>query len=746
MAKERAAWLQGSSALAWALPALSAVLSVSCGGEAETSAQDCQTTREYFIERVWEPIVSKKCIACHTPYGAAKDSRLVLAPSTEPGFIDKNLAVMADVSSYTIRGVSSLLLKPTAQKEHGGGQQIAAGSPEYEVLSELVRRFSEAEACASLPAAQQFPGLTLRTYPATLYKASLRLVGRLPTPAEMSRAAEGEAGFDEVLNAMMAEPGFADGIKQMVQDDHLFAPQVVDEEDFPNILTYPPEAVYDVMKQVGAEPLHLVAYIVRNDRPITELLTADYTVVNPTTAHVYGVEGEVKFSDPSDPEELAVVRLKVGAPGELASIPHAGVLTTPSFLRFYSPGIRQRHRADVVFRRFLGTDLSLIGGGAFDVAWTSSDFNPTMNNQGCKACHADLDAAAGTFLSFMANGRYIASVNTWHQDMPPPGFGGVEVPKDDLNRGSVLLAQAVADDPRFLLSMVHMVYRGLVGSDPLEYPTPSSAPDHAARLRAFSVQDTFFREAAKELKASGRTIKAAVRAIVKSPYFRAISAAGVAPEKQAELLGIGSMRLLPPELLDRKIRATTGSDKWSSRIGEEYHYHYALGGAGSRYAVWEREERQSGFMAAVTERIAHETSCDSAAVDFARDPADRLLFPHVEVTDTPEGEGGAPNPASEAAIKENIRHLHARLFGELLPEGDPEVERTFKLFVETWREGRKALATGEVKEQLAWACRTANAKPAVPVPHDIAEDPQFTVRAWMAVLKAMLSDPSFLYD
>jgi hypothetical protein len=744
MAQARECRVYGVASLVWALPALAAGLSLSCGGEPEKEVRYCQTTREYFIESVWEPIVSKKCIECHTPYGAAKDSRLVLAPSTEPGFADKNMAVMAEVSSYTIGGLSALLLKPTAQKEHGGGQQITAGSPEYEALSELVHRFSEGEACTSLPVALRFPGLALRSYPATLYKASLRLVGRLPTPAEMNKAAEGEVAFDEVLDAMMTEPAFADGIKQIVQDEHLFAPQVVDEEDFPNILSYPPEAVYDVMKAVGGEPLDLVAYIVRNNLPITELLTADYAVVNPTTAHVYGVEDKVSFKDPTDPTELAVVQLSLG--GEAVEIPHAGVLTTPSFLRFYSPGIRQRHRADVVFRRFLGTDLSLLGGGSFDVAWTPNDFNPTVNNQGCKACHAELDAAAGTFLSFSASGRYMPTAKSWYQEMPPPGFGGVEVPKDELNRGAQILAQAVAKDPRFLFTLAHTFYRGIVGQDPLAYPTDGEAPDHAAKLRAFLVQDTFFREAVRELAASGHNIKTLIRAIVKSPYYRAISVAGVAPEKQADLIGLGSMRLLPPELLDKKILATTGSDKWSARIGEEYHYHYALGGAGSRYWVLEREERQSGFMAALAERIAHETSCDSAAVDFARAPGDRLLFPHVEVTDMPEGEGGAPVPASVLAIKKNIRHLHERLFGEILPEGDPEIERTFELFVDTWREGRTGLASGDVEKELAWACRTVNVNPAVPVDHDIAEDPQFTIRAWMAVLKAMLSDPFFLYE
>lgn len=756
MADTRKARLGGTSTrpsdrprpLGAALPAagviaLSAALGASCGGGGEQETRYCQTTREYFIERVWEPIVSKKCIACHTPYGAAKDSRLVLAPSTEPGFADKNLAVLSDVASYTIRDVSELLLKPTAEKEHGGGQQIAPGSAEYDALAGLVQRFSDGESCKPLPPSLHYPGLLLKTHPATLYKASLRLVGRLPTPAEMQRASESEVAFDEVLSAMMAEPAFADGIRQLFQDEHLFEPQIVDENDFPHIKSYPPEQVYDVMKAVGAEPLDIIAYIVQNNRPITEIVTADYTVVNAITARVYGVEDQV---DLNDPRELAVAKLTIKTGGETVEIPHAGVLTTPSFLRFYSPGIRQRHRADVIFRRFLSTDLSLVGGGAFDVTWTPSDFNPAMNNEGCKACHTELDAAAGTFLSFSASGRYLPSASAWYQDMPPPGFGGVEVPKDQLSQGHTLLAQAVADDPRFLWTVARTIYRGLVGSDPVEYPADPGAPDHASRLRAFIVQDTFLRAAISELAAGGYNVKTLVRAIIKSPYFSASNVAGVAPERQPELAGIGSTRLLPPELLDKKIRSTTGSSKWTDRIADEYHYHYALGGAGSRYAVREREERQSGFMAMIAERIAHETACDAAAVDFARAPEDRLLFPHVEVTDAPEGDDGAPAPASALAIKKNIRHLHARLFGEILAEGDPEIERTYELFTDTWREGRKGLASGGVEKELPWACRTVNINAERPGDVDIAEDPQFTIRAWMAVLKAMLADPAFLYE
>lgn len=730
----------------WVSAAAMAVTAVACSSAPEAEIQYCQTTREYFIERVWAPIVSQKCVACHTPYGAARDSRLVLVPETEPGFIDENLATMAEVASYSIGGLSALLLKPTAQKDHGGGRQIDPGSPDYEALSELVHRFNDGEACAPLPVALRYPGVALRTNPATLYKASLRLVGRLPTAAEMERASAGEVAFDEALTAMMAEPAFADGIKRMFQADHLFSPQTVSEVKYPVILEYSGGEFHDVMKSIGAEPLELIAHVVREGRPFTEILTAEYTVVNPLTAHIYGVEDQVKFSDPSDLGEYQVARLnvKLGA-GEVA-MPHAGILTTPSFLRMNEPGIRQRHRADAVYRRLLGTDLSLIGRGSFDVTWTSSDFNPAMNDQSCTPCHIQLDAVAGTFMNFGGDGHYDPATKPWYQEMPPPGFDGVGVPKEDLGIAHQILAKEIAKDPRFGWAVARVVYRGLVGREPMPYPAGAPGPEQAARLRRFMAEDTFLRSAVGAFVESGHDIRTLVRWIVKSPYFRAISVANAPAGTEGQHEDLGAMRLLPPDLLDKKLREVTGIDKWTSSLAEEYHFYYPLGGAGARFSIAEAAEQQSGYMAWLTARIAREMACFAGPVDFTRAPGERLLFPYVEPSHAPEEAGGAPDPDAQAAIRKNIRFLHARLFGEQLAEGDPEIERTYSLFVDTYREGQKALASSAAAEELPWACRTANVLPSIPDDKDIASDPTFTIRVWMAVLKAMLSDPSFLYE
>ena len=68
---------------------------------------------------------------------------------------------------------------------------------------------------------------------------------------------------------------------------------------------------YDWMARVqhGARraPLELIAYVVENERPYTEILTADYIMANPWSAYAYGAS--TYFSDPEDSLEFRPSRI-----------------------------------------------------------------------------------------------------------------------------------------------------------------------------------------------------------------------------------------------------------------------------------------------------------------------------------------------------------------------------------------------------------------------------------------------------
>ena len=54
-------------------------------------------------------------------------------------------------------------------------------------------------------------------------------------------------------------------------------------------------------------PLELIAHVVENDRPYTEILTADYIMANPMAAAAYGAS--TRFEDPEDHHEFKPSRI-----------------------------------------------------------------------------------------------------------------------------------------------------------------------------------------------------------------------------------------------------------------------------------------------------------------------------------------------------------------------------------------------------------------------------------------------------
>jgi hypothetical protein len=132
------------------------------------------------------------------------------------------------------------------------------------------------------------------------------------------------------------------------------------------------------------------------------------------------------------------------------------------------------------------------------------------------------------------------------------------------------------------------------------------------------------------------------------------------------------------------------------------------------------------------------------------------LFPTLELEGTvydpadlePES-GGLAVPQAEKGIKQTIQYLHLHILGEDLPAGDAEIDRTYNLFLETWREGKTKMASDELGSELPGPCQV-NQNPItgedLPDEERIADDSKFTGRAWMAVLTYLLSDYEFLYE
>lgn len=756
-------------------------------GFAGCSASDsdtCISDPQYFAEKIWAPVMAQKCFSCHNRGGQAKESGMVLLGSAEAGYLDQNYEIVKAASTLQQEGLSQVLVMPTggsAARKHPGGTLFEKGSDDYVAMEELVRRFNEPTSCEA-DVTGTFAGALLATPAETLRKASLGLAGRLPTPGEESAVeAGGDAALDAMLDKLMTEPVFYDRLKE-IYNDLFLTDQYLNGDDALQLLEgksdyYTPywfeslngpeeikkygatsaDDLNDKLRRwtnvgVAREPLELVTHVVRENRPFTEIVTANYIMVNPFSAKSFGMT-DVVFKNEADPNEFQE--------GKILDFPHAGVLSSPMFLSRYqtTDTNRNRARARYVFRFFLGTDILKTAQQPLDPTKIDA-FNPTLNKPDCTICHTLIDPIAGAFQSFQSDDqiRYDPAFQ-WFTDMKPPGFGTEEMPKDQFSKGLQWLGARVANDSRFALSAVYTIYKGLTGQEPLIAPSEATEKDFSLKFKAYLAQYYAFNAIADEFVRSNFNLKVVVKGIVNSRYYRAKNAGDLTPEQQVELSEVGMGRILIPEQLNRKIQAVLGYP-WrdykyagdSLLRGDQYRLLY--GGIDSADVIT-RVTAPNGIMANIIDRMANEMTCLVVPRDFQKPQEERALFKYVEPNQSPKDANGYDIASSVEAIKKNIQWLHKHILGERLELNDPEIERTYQLFLAAWQEGQDGMSSSDemikarFPESLPGDCQVHNdywSGAELPEGEHLSEDKDYTVRAWMAVTSYLLSDYAFVYE
>ena len=722
---------------------------------------DCYSTRDFFADKVWAPLMAGNCAQCHEPTGVAaeKGAKFRLLTPVYPGFIEANLQNIKSLAGYEYEGVPLLLAKPTGLVDHGGGIQLKDDSEAYDDLAELIVQLEDPIECEPAPPDAAFPDVELLTPGQTLRKAALHLAGRLPTPEERAAVEDGgEAALLTALDAIMTEDAFYERLAD-IYNDVFFTDSYLTRNgvstlnattpDFPNVLKVfdkmnpmPADQVARINRAVSREPLYLVQYIVRNGLPFTDVLLAPYTVFTPDSAFLYGVD--LEFNDPKNPSELQPGVLKITRNGSELEFPHAGVLTSPMWLNRFptTPTNRNRHRARKVYDQFLATDVLALASQAIEPSAGSAFANPTRDAAECAKCHTVIDPLAGAFQAFDKNNQeYLLNPPTWYPEMFPPGYGNELMPTDQFPTGIRWLAERVAADPRFSLATTYTIFRALTGSQPLAYPTDTLHPDYKALLAAWQVQDELLRGISSEFQNANYDLKLIFREVIRGPYFRGNNLSKEpSAARRAELATLGVGRLSTPELLTRKIQATTGV-RWGGTstdllTGE---YKILFGGIDS-FDVVQRLSDINQTMAAVATRMAVEVSCSATAFDFSKPADERLLFPLVEPADTPD--------FNEGAIRRNIVYLHDRLLGEVLADDDPAVDATLALFYDTWTQGQKNIADKTESTGIGTcpAVKDPTTNTELPVERQIKTDETYAIRAWQAVIIYLLSDFKFLYE
>lgn len=729
------------------------------GGEEE----DCYSTRDYFADAVWGPLMGQVCLQCHGPTGVAaeKNAKFLLLPPVYPGFIEANLENIKSLAGYSFEGVPLMLAKPSGLAAHEGGMVLTEGSSGYAALEELLIQLEEEVVCEPQPVDDTFQDVTLLSPEQTLRKATLHLAGRLPSASELATVENG--GIDAlrlVLDDVMSEDGFYERLLDVFNDVFLTDQYIASNTqtraigmlagaDFPNrtLFIANDETMFTAAERrrinqaVAREPLELINYIVRNDRPFTEILTAPYTVFTPDSAWLYGVD--LAFDNPDDFNEVQEGVLTISTHGEEQVYPHAGVLSSPMWLnRFPTTSTnRNRHRSRMIYDQFLATDILALASVALDPDAVSSTLNPTRDNPDCTKCHQIIDPIAGGFQMFSKTDpeRLLAEPD-WFPEMFAPGYGNETMDPLDYVDGLQWLAERIVNDPRFSLSVTFTMYRALTGHEPLAYPTDVANPLHAQLLTAWEVQDAFMRNIAAQFVGDNHNLKTVIREILLSPYYRGTDLENdPTPERAAELTDVGTGRLSTPELLAAKVATLTGYD-WPGLTGE---YRLLYGGIDSD-EITSRLSQVNHIMSKVAERMAIEVACKAVSFDFTKPKADALLFPLVHASDTPDEDS--------IAIKLNLQHLHKHLLGEEVDVNSPEIARTYEIFTAVQESGAASVASEEEGSEAIDIVSTCQAKTdpntgdAIADENQIVADETYSVRAWSAVVTYLLMDYRFLYE
>jgi len=535
-------------------------------------------------------------------------------------------------------------------------------------------------------------------------------------------------------------------------------------------------------------------------------LTANYLMMNPYTAMLYGTK--LKFKDSKDSKEWLPGRIE-GYPQEFPEeyredvgglvktqfpkqLPAAGILTSPSFLARYpsTDTNRNRARARWTYYFFLGVDIEGLATRPMTAAALQDRNNPTLNNANCAGCHQIMDPVAGAFQSWgnewFYNPRYSFDAlaptyvdqsekyqpgDTWYRDMRHPGYNGKPMPVKQAygqvqgyEDGLQWLAKQLVKDPRFATGTVKFWWPAVVGTEILPRPERSARADK--QRAAYLAQQKVIQDLAVTFIESGYNLKDLLVAMTLSPESRTqgpktMKATLTNPSKH---LGYG--QLLTPEMLATKYAAVidNGHNPWVTlQIKETIEQYYLAYGGIDSDAIEKRATELNPLMGNVAERIALEWSCAIVQSDFNQPKNLRVFFHQSDLETTPTSN------ANQKRIQKDLSTLAKRIWGRT--PSQQELVQLYSLFEQSWNNRQRlkekapedwgeflSFESEQPKQQRAWAetCYPPNEVEWEAIDWDDAQsierqlgsfvNPSQTVRPWSLVLAYLLTDPLFLYQ
>jgi hypothetical protein len=548
--------------------------------------------------------------------------------------------------------------------------------------------------CESDPAPKsEAPGATDVAYLSPtehLLRVTMALAGVRPTPEELDSVRADPGALSAITDRYLGSDGFGETVRDVYNEAlQVRVPAAIYPAGFGATGALGGRDVQDINVSVTEAPLKLIERVVMRDLPLTEIVTADYTVADETVAQVWGL---TRAGD----AEWDVAHYRDGRE-------HAGILSDSMVFTRHSTTLsnKNRGRAAAISRGLLCYDFLTRGievDSSINLADPEEVANAVQKNTACAGCHQTLDPLAAFFGSF--HPIYVPSqVESYPYPFYTPGLSQLFTVGEPgyfgySGRSLRDLGKMIAADPRFSLCAAKRFYAYFH-----QVPLAEVPRERAAQLQA--------------VLATRMNAKDLARAIVLSDDFRISHAAtDVAEVNGARAIDHRFLLKARPWQLARMVEGLTGF-RWEAYLNANLGY-----GTVGRLDMMTDSlfgfNVLAGGIDSVNVTLPANTMTASASL-VVRGLAARAVE-HVVDSDFEFASSAKllrkvrEQNVDEASVRAQLVDLELRLYGAVTTSDSPEVTSGWELF------------QGALKESGGDARR-----------------------AWRTTLFALLQDPRLLY-
>lgn len=605
----------------------------------------------FFTGQVMGLVLQPVCGSCHIEGGAAASAAFRVT-STDPIATMTSVALQIDKANPA---ESRILQKPLGVLPHSGGIQLLAGSEQYNVLQQWVNLVATDQHCEVQPEAPLVP----MPVSDLLVRASMDVRGKRPSLADLDAVDADPSAYWGIVHGYLYGPEFIERVKDTYDDALLLR-----REDFSDESRDETSAIY-------GEALELIAHVVANDKPFTEIGTADYTVANDLFQRDLQ-----RMPFPMEP----VVGSAWQPTHYLDGRPHAGVLSTSAFYEVWdtndtNKNRRRANRWSILFHCYNFLDTPVDVTRDVDNADGDAVLNAVTTRPDCKACHDRLDPLA----SFMfpldrADGLedggeggpnmefFSGDPERWRyaNRRPPSVYGMPGMDVRDLGR-------LMTSHPKFAECQTKRAFRMLFLRDPKTSAELNTAADIASR---WSTEDNY-------------NFRLLVERWMMSNVYR-----GMPQDNNPDWV-----RRTSPERMESLIADLTGFT-WTREPDDDQDDLNPESDPPRLAPVSLLTSEERGFKIILggingTSVSGRSSSLNASVVNVQRKLAS-LAADHVVLTDLslPDGQrvllngvnGGEDPEVDEAALRGHIVRLMRRLYGRRVTTDSPQVNVWYQLY------------------------------------------------------------------